>query len=316
MNKRNPNNVGPGFTPGRHIPMQIERTAADKLPPYIYFTRAFQYLTLVGVILLATACKTPPPKTAVDVETLISEGNCAAIREQLAGKTLSANDNGALAVCTLVQDGSSAGQQSALSYIARDNAKDTQTNAAATLRLAVLYPSPGAGFNLAVVRTVLGAGGYGPVASGSAIAPKTAESQQLVIDFLHFAVEAYFNNQSGAELAELVEVWQGCQYLLGGSYSAQNEYLAWQLFSALADFGLVVFDPFNKTDFGYEVMKAAITCLEQNGAIAVAAKCDLGSPYEKLKDALSKDTALLGPMERAVSVATGCTRGKYAPKAP
>ncbi|MBN2718025.1 MAG: hypothetical protein JXX14_19405 [Deltaproteobacteria bacterium] len=270
----------------------------------------------VGTILIfaVTACKTPPTQTALDVATLISEGNCVEIQAQLTGAHLSANEKGALAVCALVQNSDETGQQRALKFIASDDSTATLTQAKFTLSLAVLYPSPTADFQLAVLRTVLGASGFGPISSDSVIAPKTTEGQQLAIHLLRYAIDAYFNNSSGARLDDLVELWNGCQYLLGDTYSVESDYWAWQLFTALAELGLNVFDPFNKTDFGYAVMKATVTALEQNGAIAVAAKCDLGSPYERLKSALSKDTALLGPMERAVSVATGCSRGKYAPE--
>ena len=265
------------------------------------------------IVVSATGCKTPPPETALDIRALMSAGNCSEIQSQLSADSLSAESRGALAVCALVTESNDSGKQNALQIVSGD-ATTCTTAATSMLELSLLHPNATDEYRQALLAVAFGIGGYGPVLSDGIIPPGSDGARMLTVAILRFAEDAYLQQDFAANPDALIGVWRGCQYLLDGNYLAGTDYMAWQLFTALADFALRVFDPFNKTELGYEVMRATVATLEQNGAIGVAARCDLGSPYEKLKSALSKDTALLGPLERAVAVATGCTRGRYAPQ--
>ena len=265
------------------------------------------------IVFGATSCKTPPTETALDIRALMSAGNCNEIQSQLSAESLSAEGRGALAVCALATDSNDSGKQNALQIVSGD-ATTCTTAATSMLELSLLHPDATDEYHQAVLAVAFGIAGFGPVSSTGIVPPGSDGARMLTVAILRFAEDAYLQQDFPANPDALMGVWRGCQYLLDGNYLAGTDYLAWQLFTALADFALRVFDPFNKTELGYEVMRATVETLEQNGAIGVAARCDLGSPYEKLKSVLSKDTALLGPLERAVAVATGCTRGRYAPQ--
>lgn len=271
-------------------------------------------MPFICIALLVIACGKPATQTAADITTLIKAGNCDEIQARFGTDAQGAKQRGALAVCGVAITAGDAGKQIALKQIRNTSVSRIVENSVAFLSLATRFPGPHPFFRSQVTEVVFGASGFGPLADTTSVPPQSAQAQQLVVALLQFSVEMYFQ-QSGGNMNDLAVIWSGCEYLLGNSYTAASDYLAWQLFTALAELALNVWDPLNKTEFGHTLMQATLSTLVQNGTISAAARCDLGSPYERLKAALSKDTALLGPLERAVAVATGCTRGKYAPQA-
>lgn len=268
---------------------------------------------LVTASFLILGCKSAPVKTAADFTTLMSEGNCAEIKKRITGDSLSAQERGALATCLLVAAQDPSHKKDAAQLISHEFAATAAANGIAFLGLATLYPNPQRAFELAVYEVAFAIGGYGPLGTQPSVAPETIDAQKMVIAILQFTKLSYLEGAT-ANTADVSEIWKGCQHLLNHSYAATDEYVAWSLHTSLAAVALRMWDPLNKTDLSYDLMRATVAVVEQNQTISVAARCDLAAPYDQLKMALSKDTALLGRLERAVSAAMGCSRGKYAPQ--
>jgi hypothetical protein len=57
-----------------------------------------------------------------------------------------------------------------------------------------------------------------------------------------------------------------------------------------------------------------VAAVEANPAVTVAVRCDLSSPFDALRVALTHARDLNGRLERAVAPALGCTLGTYAPR--
>ncbi|MBN2343136.1 MAG: hypothetical protein JXX29_18105 [Deltaproteobacteria bacterium] len=248
------------------------------------------------------------------MERLIHDGNCPELESQLTGESFSSDERGALAVCSLVSVQDKEHRLNAAGYLASEDTAAATRHTVSFLHMASRYPLLTHEFQLAVIEVAFGVGGYGDMASAAqSMAPGTPAATELVVAVLQFTHASYLES-TAPNTADVANIWAGCEFLLAGSYSCDDDVLAWALHTSLAAVALRVFDPLNKTDLAMQLMKATIAVVEQNQTISVAARCDLGAPYEQLKSALSKDTSLLGPFERAVSAATGCTRGKYAPQ--
>lgn len=270
-------------------------------------------LLLLASVFFILGCKNTPTQTAADLDTLMSEGNCQEIKQRVTGTSQSSQGKAALATCLLADAQDNTQKKAAADLIVDDSPSTTVTNGAALLRFATLYPSPQRTFQLSVIEVAFGLGNYGPMANGPLVLPGTVEAQELVIAILQFTHLSYLEG-AAPNTADMAEIWTGCQHLLNNSFSSTDDYVAWSLHTSLAAVALRMWNPLNKTDLAYDLMRATVSVVEQNQAISVAARCDLAAPYERLKMALSKDTAILGPFERAVSTAMGCTRGKYAPQ--
>lgn len=174
------------------------------------------------------------------------------------------------------------------------------------------------GLSLAAVEVALAAAGKGPLARtqagpepGSEVACALAAS---VLDRLHLWL-ATSGDPLDAE--RLLEAWNGSYSLLGGSMGTEEDhYLAWKLYTAIGGLAVVLDSAARDSDLTTVVLRSAVEVVEQNPAITTAVRCDLASPFDGLRAALTYDRELLGRLERAVAPAVGCSRGKFAPKGP
>lgn len=264
--------------------------------------------------LMWLGCQSPVPQNPLDLNRLMQQGNCQQIEKELQQTTLSASTRGALAACSLTHANPTSSKQAALQYLVNNNSSQKEIAAQSMLHFAALHPTPSSAYIESVFEISFAISGYGPSAISAMNSQNSHSSQQLVVDILKFLRASCLDSNRTACGELISEVWNGCLQMLNGSFVGATDYLAWQLYTNFAAVALSIWDPMNKTDLAVGMMQATIAIVENNPPISVAARCDLSAPYEKLKNALSKNISLLGRFERAVSAATGCTRGRYAPQ--
>jgi len=192
----------------------------------------------------------------------------------------------------------------------------TATAANEMLALAkTLPPISNNEFSLLLIEAALGAAGYGTYAQsrskpepGSKIAVLLAVSSLERLN-IHMSI-----NHKQASQDRILEIWNGCYSLLGGSLSIKNNYQAWCLYTSIAGIAIVFAATSPNAELSRVLLQSAVLTIEQNQEISHAARCDMSSPFDKLKPVLLRHRDLLGRLERAVSGATGCTLGTYAPR--
>jgi hypothetical protein len=172
--------------------------------------------------------------------------------------------------------------------------------------------------SLVAVEVALAAGGKGPLARvqagpvpGSEVARSLAAS---VLERLHLWLTG---SKVPPDAQRLLEAWNGAYSLLGGSMATgDNAFLAWKLYSAIGGLAVALDSAARDSDLTKVVLRSAVEVIEQNPDITTAVRCDLASPFDGLRAALTYDRELLGRLERAVATAVGCSRGKFAPTGP
>jgi len=160
----------------------------------------------------------------------------------------------------------------------------------------------------------LGAAGRGPLApSDEGPAPGSEVSRDLAISVLERLDIWLSSREEAVESTRLLQIWNGCYSLLGGSVEIADDVSAWRLYSSVAGLALFMEGADEKADLTSVLLETTVAVIEGNPDITVAVRCDLSSPFDRLRTALFHDRARLGRMERAVASADGCKRGKYAP---
>ena len=168
-----------------------------------------------------------------------------------------------------------------------------------------------------LAETALGATSYGPyaIAKNPSITVGAA-SRDLAVAVLERAAEALQSENVSADPQRLLTIWNSCFSLDGGSFETNNNYQAWRLFKSISTMALFINAAEPSSDLAHVLLNAAVKVIESNPEISVAARCDLGSPFERLKSAMAYKREKMARLEKSVAAATGCTRGTYAPTAP
>lgn len=170
--------------------------------------------------------------------------------------------------------------------------------------------------SLAAVEVALAAAGRGPMARvqagpvpGSEVARSLAAS---LLERLHLWLAT---GDVAPDPTRLLDAWNGSYSLLGGSMDAGgDDPQAWRLYTAIGGLAVTLDSIARDSDLTKVVLRTAVEVVEHNPSITIAVRCDLASPFDDLRAALTYDRELLGRLERAVAPAVGCSRGKYAPQ--
>ncbi|MDJ0763799.1 MAG: hypothetical protein QNJ97_12525 [Myxococcota bacterium] len=166
-----------------------------------------------------------------------------------------------------------------------------------------------------ISEAALGSVGYGPLKAETVPSlPPGMASRALgtaVLERVFFALDG---SNAAVDLNRLLTIWNSCFTLGGGSAAAEDEVQAWRLFRSIGGLAVIVEGVAPDSDLSKVLLAAAVAVVESNPNIAIAARCDLASPFDQLKMAVAHNRNLLGRLEGAVVAATGCTRGTYAPE--
>lgn len=276
------------------------------------------WLLLVAVFLFA--CGAKQPTQATDPLTLLKEGRYPEARVAAVNAGLDNDTNRAIAALTYVTESPVASSAKLAVNTLNKDAGNVRTAAVVTLMLGLtsaLPPPVSPDVSMAIAESALGAVSYGPYAPGTkptlTVGAASRELAGLVLARVGFAL-ANAEFQVGRQ--RLLQIWNSCYSLDGGDFEADGAYRAWRLFKSISTIAIFMGRVDPTDDFTNALFNAAITVVEANPEITIAAKCDLGSPYDDLKKALALKRDLLGRLETALSGATGCSRGTFAPTAP
>jgi hypothetical protein len=121
------------------------------------------------------------------------------------------------------------------------------------------------------------------------------------------------NNGNAVDSSRLLNLWNSCFSLTGGSFDSKDDVHAWRLFQSISKMAFFINSREPRGDLANVLLGAAVTVIEANPEIAVPVRCDLASPYEDLKKAMAYNRENMARLENAVKEAAGCTRGMYAP---
>jgi hypothetical protein len=206
----------------------------------------------------------------------------------------------------------------AVDALAKGGARDAAVRAA--IEMLAIYPTApdcaDAERALLAAEIGLGAAGLGPLAAGSAASASGGAGD---FDLGTAILERLRLGLAGAgaiETARLLAIWNGCFSLLGGSMRGPTDAQGWALYENLGGLAALVGKAAPDTALARALLASAVAAVEANPALTTAVRCDLGSPFDDLRTALTYDRDLLGRLERAVAQALGCTRGRYAPRPP
>ncbi len=286
-----------------------------RMSKYWLFSLIFILLSWIS------ACGGTQKGVTLDIKSLITNGECASVISKLSSRDISEQERGALALCRLSE---SANSQSAVND-AMATLTDALTPAArvksasAMIDFSKVLTGKTADFNMTLLYCALGSVGYGRYKHALPLETESEAVKELAIDLmehLNYTIsikESSDYSQTSLDKTGLVEIWNGIYSLLGGQVKFVSPKSAWRFFTNLSNIALAVFNPLKHGEFEYLLMKTAIYTAEMNPQIAVAVRCDLASPYDKLKRTVSSKQELSGSLARAVSSATGCKMGKYAP---
>jgi len=272
------------------------------------------------VALLATAligcggAQAPGDRGPVDL--LLSgdwEGARAAVEER---GTDSPEDRAVVALSHLAQSPGRASATVAVGVLsAGPDAAVAEAGAADMLELLARLDLPAEEeLPLLAVETALGAVGLGPLArsspTGSAVGPASRDLAVAVLERL----STWARSSSAAPSpARLLDAWNGAYTLLGGSPVLQGAPDAWRLYSAVGWLAVMAAESDPDAGLSGVLLDFAVGVVEGNESIVVAVRCDISSPFDRLRPAIARDRKLLGRLERAVASASGCSRGTYAP---
>jgi hypothetical protein len=268
---------------------------------------------------LVIGCGGKPTVQRADPYLLLTEGQFAEARAAIVTEnardpmsraivavSLAAEDpstrNGALAIEALTDD---RGQSETLAAVAR------------ALNLAFYIPQPvSAEVSLLISEVALGTLGQGPLASPSVTPPPASDGTRDTALFALERVKIALDQPNVAfGPSRILAIWNGCLALMDNALATPEEAQAWLLFHSLGNMAAVVQNAAPNSDLALVLLKSAVAVVEGNPSIAIAARCDLSSPFESLKMALAHKRNLAGRLGKATSGAVGCTRGTYAPEA-
>jgi len=270
---------------------------------------------LLAAVLIG--CGGPQETKKLSADELLADGRYADARAAVAARGGGApRDQAIVAVSRIAERPDRESAKAAVELLHAGG--QVEAAVAANELLALMFTLPADVDNevsILAVEVALGAAGLGPLARvevtpvpGSEISTSLAIS---VLERLHLWLAVY----SGAvDPPRLLDGWNGCYTLLGGSLEQGNDLDAWRLYSSLAHLSVLVHDGAPGSSLSTVMLRTTVEAVEQNTEIAVAVRCDLSSPLDKLRSALARDRELGGRLERATGTAEGCTRGTYAPR--
>jgi len=162
--------------------------------------------------------------------------------------------------------------------------------------------------------TALGATGLGPVAAAPASAGSAIDADfDLAVAILE-RLKIGLAEGGAFDTARVLAIWNGCFELLGRAMKGATDLDAWLLYSSLGALAVLVAEAAPMSELARALLASTVAAVEENPGLAVPVRCDLSSPFDALRAALTHERDLLGRLERAVAPAMGCTLGRYAPR--
>jgi hypothetical protein len=268
---------------------------------------------------LITGCGGKPDVQRVDPYLLLTDGQYTAARAAIVKENAKDPMSRAIVAASLAAEDPSE-QNAALAVRAlTDGTDDPDILSAATnvLNLAFYIPQPvSTEVSLLISEVALGALGQGALASPSR-APLSLDenTRQIAVSALERVKIALDEPGAIFESSRILTIWKGCAALMNNVLVATDDAQAWLLFHSLGGIAVVMQDAAPNSELSLLLLVSTVIALESNPAIAIAARCDLSSPFDRLKMALAYKRNLAGRLEAATSGALGCTRGTYAPEA-
>jgi hypothetical protein len=285
-------------------------------------TSVFAPVSRLAVVLVATALAgcggAQAPGTSDPVDLLLSGDWEGARRGAAEGGTDSPEGRAVVALSHLAQSPGAASAAVAVEVLSA-GPDAAVAEAAATTMLALLARldlQVSEEVPLLAVEAALGAVGLGPLArsspTGSAWGPASRGLAVAVLERLSTWVRS---SSTAPSPARLLDAWNGAYTLLGGSPVAPDAPDAWRLYSAAGWLAVIAAESDPDADLSGVLLDFTVRVVEGNESIVVAVRCDISSPFDRLRPAIARDRKLLGRLERAVASASGCSRGTYAPTA-
>ncbi len=280
--------------------------------------RRVLFLSVVVPCLMLLGCGGAQEKRGADPIALLAEGRYAEARAIALSRGTKEPNNRAIVAISLVAEKPDAStcKKAVTALTDGINGVGAAAGAVDMLELAFHLPRPiPIEVSVALAETALGSVGQGPFAPSMVPAMSVgAASRGLAVGVLERVHLAFEESDKVLESSRLLAIWNSCFILNGGSMEALDERDAWRMFQSIGGLAIIQSKLARDSDFAIVLLTAAVSVLENNPGIAIAARCDLASPFDGLKTALAYDMKLLGKLELAVAAATGCTRGTYAPE--
>jgi hypothetical protein len=271
-----------------------------------------------ALALHAAGCGGAGVGQADDPLALLSEGRYAEARATILERGMTAPRDRAIVAVSLVAENPSqaAGEEAVKALSEGTSGVGAAAAAADMLEIAFeIPPIENVEFSIVLVETAVGAVGQGPYAPATApVMPVGAASRALAVSVLERIYLALAGRQILVDFDRILEIWNACYSLTGGATEAADDVEAWRMFHSLGGLAVIINDAAPDSDLAGVLLGASVSVLERNPSIAIAARCDLSSPFEGLKQAVAYKRRLLVRLEGAVAAATGCTRGTYAPE--
>ena len=286
----------------------------------VTFGQAIRSLSVLLLAVILFACGAKQPSQSLSPLALLEAGRYTEARVAAVAAGLENDTNRAVAALTYVADSpTDASAKLAVSTLNKD-AGNVRTAAVVTQMLTLaseLLPSVSVDVSMAIAESALGAVSYGPYSPGTKPTLTVgAASRALAGAVLERVSLALSGSDIQVSRQRLLQIWNSCYSMDGGDFDADGAYRAWRLFKSISAIALFMARVDLTDDFTSALFSAAITVVEANPEITIAAKCDMASPYDEMKNALAQKRDILGRLEAALSGATGCSRGTYAPTAP
>ncbi|MCP4679029.1 MAG: hypothetical protein GY854_26765 [Deltaproteobacteria bacterium] len=268
--------------------------------------------------LFVVSCGGAETKKEADPLVLLSKGHYAEARAAVQAKGVTEpRDRAIVALAWIAENPSAETREKATNALTEGTSGvGAAASAVDMLELAFGIPQPVETLvSMTLAEVALGAVGVGPLTSSASPAiPVGVASRSLAVMVLERVYMAFGHAEVSIDTDKLLSIWNSCFTLAGGSGEANDDVEAWRLFCSIGGLAVVMNDAAPNSDLSNVLLGAAVVVVEANPSIAIAARCDLASPFDKLKVALTYKRDLLGRLEGALASATGCTRGTYAPR--
>ncbi len=278
----------------------------------------FTWLCWCLAALFLVSCGGAETKKEADPLVLLSEGRYAEARSVVQARgVIDPKDRAIVALAWIAESPTADTREKAINALTEGTSGvGAAASAANMLELAFDIPQPVETLtSMTLAEVALGAVGVGPLTSSASPAiPVGVASRSLAVSVLERVHVALGHVEVSIDTNKLLSIWNSCFTLAGGSSEANSDVEAWKLFCSIGGLAIVMNEAAPNSDLSNVLLGAAVTIVEANPGIAIAARCDLASPFDKLRIALTYKRELLGRLEGALSTATGCTRGTYAPQ--
>ncbi len=253
----------------------------------------------------------------VDPYLLLTEGRYAEARAAVVkDNTKDPKSRAIVAISLAAEDPSEQNGASAVRALTDDTGdSDILPTLANLLNLTFYIPQPvSTQVSLRIAEVALGALGQGPLATPDLKDNPVGDgTRRLAVFTLERVNDALEQPRVAFESNRILAIWEGCSALMGAAFAVTDDAQAWLLFDSLGGIAVVVEDAAPNSDLSLLLLDSVVVVLESNPEIAIAARCDLSSPFDDLRLALAHKRNLAGRLEAATSGAVGCTRGTYAP---